>query len=163
MPRTCTVCRHPKREDVDRALLRGESLRHLEKRVGIPRTSLWRHKRHSTAALARAGEAIEIAHAGQLAEELTALIGDAHRLKKQAERNSDTVTALKAIHELCRLVELAAKVSGELHDRAQHNELHVHVPEEAALRIAQTFVERHRAKSKLELPAQLIEAEEQKP
>jgi hypothetical protein len=48
-----------------------------------------------------------------------------------------------AVRELCRLLEFCARLSGELQNGAQHNELHVHVSETTALSIAQTFLRRH--------------------
>lgn len=157
MPRTCTICRHRKREEIERALLKGEPLRAIAKRSGISPTALWRHKDHVSEALTKSVEATEMAHAGHLADQLKALIADAQRLKRQAERKRDITTALKAIRELCRLVELAAKVSGDLDERPQHNELHVHVPEDVALRIAETFVARHSTPKALP-DAQVIES-----
>jgi hypothetical protein len=44
-----------------------------------------------------------------------------------------------AIRELTRLLELTAKLTGELDERAQHNELHVHLPPDRALAVANCF------------------------
>ena len=42
---TCTVCQHRLRDDIDLALLAGESKQKLEKRFGVGRMSIGRHER----------------------------------------------------------------------------------------------------------------------
>jgi hypothetical protein len=44
MPRTCTICRHPEREAIDRALVRSEPYRHIAAQYGVSTTALQRHK-----------------------------------------------------------------------------------------------------------------------
>ena len=40
-------------------------------------------------------------------------------------------------------MELTAKLTGQLDERAQHNELHVNLPPDRALAVAKTYLERH--------------------
>jgi hypothetical protein len=54
MPRACTVCLHRNREKIDRALLRGETLRAVGARFDTSWSAIHRHKRHLKASLARA-------------------------------------------------------------------------------------------------------------
>lgn len=57
MPRTCSVCAHPKRADIDKALVANEPLRNVAKRYGTSATALHRHKRdHLAELLAQAVE-----------------------------------------------------------------------------------------------------------
>ena len=50
----CTICSHGEREEIDRALVRGDGLRALARRYGTSHTALFRHKRdHIPAELAR--------------------------------------------------------------------------------------------------------------
>jgi hypothetical protein len=44
MPRTCTLCNHPRRDGIDRALLAGESFRHIAARFDTSTGALQRHK-----------------------------------------------------------------------------------------------------------------------
>jgi hypothetical protein len=50
MPGLCSVHQHTHRDEVDAALIRGRSYRSLEKRYGLARSSLARHKRDHLAA-----------------------------------------------------------------------------------------------------------------
>lgn len=45
MPRTCTVCRHARRETIDAALVAGEPYRHVASRTGTSTAPVVRHKR----------------------------------------------------------------------------------------------------------------------
>lgn len=58
MPRVCTICRHPRREGIDRALVAGEALRDIAGRFAVSKSALERHKaEHLPPALTRAQEA----------------------------------------------------------------------------------------------------------
>ena len=46
MPRTCTVCRHGARAEVDRALVQGEPHRRIAKRWSLGEAAVQRHKAH---------------------------------------------------------------------------------------------------------------------
>lgn len=126
MPRPCTVCNHRMRDQIERALLKGEALTSIAERFGLPRTNLWRHKAHIRTDLAKMPEAAQIAHSGMLAARLQALLDDAHELKRKAEQKRDYRTALVAVREITRLLEFSARLQG-LDTKAQHNELHVHL------------------------------------
>ena len=142
MPRPCTVCNHRVRDQIERALLKGEALTSIAERFGLPRTNLWRHKAHIRTDLAKMPEAAQMAHSGMLAAQLQALVDDAHELKRKAEQKRDYRTALVAVREITRLLEFSARLQG-LDTKAQHNELHVHLEPEQALAIAQTYAARH--------------------
>lgn len=116
MPRVCGVCRHPTRDEIDAALLEGrESFRNLAKRIGTSPAAVFRHRAaHLPAKLVKAEEAREAASADTLAAKLVAIEGEARRLGQKAEEAGDTRTALMAVRELVRLIELAARISGEL-------------------------------------------------
>jgi len=45
MPRTCTICRNERRNEIDAALLAGEPLRNIAKHSGTSIGALFRHKR----------------------------------------------------------------------------------------------------------------------
>jgi hypothetical protein len=46
MPRSCTVCRHGQRADVDAALIAGQPLRNIAERFGLSPQALLRHRQH---------------------------------------------------------------------------------------------------------------------
>ena len=64
MPRTCTLCNHPRRDGIDRALLDGESFRHIAARFDTSTGALQRHKAdHLRPSLVKAYQAKENARA----------------------------------------------------------------------------------------------------
>ena len=145
MPRVCTVCVHPDREAIDRALLAGEALRNIVERCSISLGALHRHKEHLPADLVRSKKAAEVAHADSLIGKVQALEADAKRIAKAAEAANDLRTALIGVRELTRIVELLAKLRGELDERAQINVLQLdpltaaQMREDLAARLARTI------------------------
>jgi hypothetical protein len=114
MPRTCTVCLHSERAEIDELVLSGEPLRKIAERFSLSVTSLFRHKTHVSETLRKSQEAAEVARAESLTEQLKRLCQDARRIQEKAEAEKDYRAALTAIRELTRLVEFAAKLSGEM-------------------------------------------------
>jgi hypothetical protein len=144
MPRTCTVCSHVRHDEIDRRLLAGEAFRNIAKRVSLSPAALFRHSRHLPADLIQAHRANEIARGDDLVWELQGLASEARRLQAKAEADGDTRTAIAALRELTRLIELRARVAGELKDR-QVNVLSVNLDESTAARMAELYLSRRKA------------------
>jgi len=66
--RLCTICKHPQRTEIDRALVDNETFRNVAKRFGIGASAVYRHKQHLPQHLAKAAKATEQQNA-------TALVG----------------------------------------------------------------------------------------
>ena len=81
-------------------------------------------------------------------QQLQVLTEEAKLIGEHAESAGDYRTALACIRELCRIVELMAKLQGELDDRIQINTLSVGVDLETAIRMAETFLARQKEKDK---------------
>ena len=115
MPRVCTVCAHSDRPGIDEALVSGTSLRNIAEQFGLAVSSLHRHKHgHVPVALAKARDAQKVADAEGLLGQIQKLTAEARKIKSMAEDKGDLRTALSAIRELVRMVELLAKLRGEL-------------------------------------------------
>lgn len=142
MPRTCSVCNDIRRDEIDRALLAGEPLRDIAGRVPIAKSALHRHKLHLSATLVKAQESEQVARADGLLDQLIELTNEARRLKQKAEAKKDYRTALAAVRELCRIVELVARINGELKD-SQINVVNVRLDERSATRVAEIWLARH--------------------
>lgn len=104
MPRTCTVCTHPKRLQIERAIVAGTSLRAIAGRFGPSKTAITRHRTHVAAAIARNTKALEVARADTLLGDVQTARNRAERLYAAAEsildgalEDSDGRTALNAI------------------------------------------------------------------
>ena len=119
MPRSCTVCAHAKREEIDRALVEGVSAAEI---VGRYRTvgerAVRRHwSNHLPAKLVMAEKAAEVAEAGTLLDQVKGLQGRAYAILDRAEEAGELKTALSAIREARGHLELLAKLLGELDER----------------------------------------------
>ncbi len=102
-------------------MLTGESLRAIAIRVGtVSKDALSRHREHISPALARLAVA-EREGAGALsaAVRLEELYGRASSVLSSAEAEGKASLSLAAIRELRGLVELLAKITGELDERPQ--------------------------------------------
>lgn len=130
MSRRCSICFHDKRRVIDAELLSGRwTYALLSKEYSLSHTALARHKRlHVSDKLLKAAEAnkelsITLDSEG-LARELLALKDRADSLGKQAEASSDIRTALLAVRELTRLVELQARLAIEAQTSAANVSVH---------------------------------------
>ena len=66
-------------------------------------------------------------------------------ITEQAKTARDLRTALASIRVRCCIVELAAKLRGDLDERSPTNILNVNLDSETAKRIAETYLDRHRS------------------
>jgi hypothetical protein len=75
MPRKCSVCAHPERDTIDKAILAEGILRALARQYGLSRDALERHKKdHIAAALAKTAAAQALTNAEGLAAEIQRLM-----------------------------------------------------------------------------------------
>jgi hypothetical protein len=78
---------------------------------------MFRHQQaHLPAALVKATAAAEVVQADSLMDKVGQLEQEARRLGKKAEEAGDLRAALAAVRELVRIVELLAKLQGEIQD-----------------------------------------------
>jgi hypothetical protein len=125
MPRRCSVCTHPDRENIDEALVGATAMSAIAAKYrDISEDALGRHKaNHLPAKLVMAEKAKEVAQADSLLEQVRDLQGRALAILDQAEMSGDLRTALGAIREARGNLELLAKLLGELDDRPTVNVL----------------------------------------
>jgi hypothetical protein len=136
MARACTVCTHPSREAIDRALVASEAQRALADRYGLSEAAVRRHAAsHLPAALARAQQAADVASADSLLARLRALLDRADEqytiargIVGKAVAGGDLRAASSAlaagngaIREARGCLELLLEVEGEIDRRAQVN------------------------------------------
>jgi hypothetical protein len=119
VPRSCTVCAHPKREEIDRALVGGVSAAEISGRYRtVGERAVRRHRsNHLPAKLVMAEKAAEVAEADTLLEQVKGLQGRAYAILDRAEEAGELRTALSAIREARGNLELLAKLLGELDER----------------------------------------------
>ena len=111
MSRRCSICTHEQRAAIDAALIAGQSYRKISKRFGVSRSTLGRHfRQHLLPLLAERSDV----DPDDLLAQLEELRRQAQAIKDRAEAEGDLRTALQGIRELVRIVELLAKIRGEL-------------------------------------------------
>jgi hypothetical protein len=119
MPRKCSVCIHSEYQNIDEALIGGEPLRDISRRFNIDKSALSRHKlNHLSALLVKTEEGKELAKAESLVDEIQRLRLEAARIYQKAEERGDFRTALAGVRELTRIVELLAKLQGDLNEQS---------------------------------------------
>jgi hypothetical protein len=118
MPRSCTICSHPRRDEIDCALVSGEANTSLSSVFAVSEQALRRHKgAHLPAKLVMAEKAEEVAQADTLLEQVRSLQERALEILDKAEEAGELRTALGAIREARGNLELLAKLLGELDER----------------------------------------------
>jgi hypothetical protein len=160
----CTVCRHPKLLAIDRLLLKREQLKLIARRYHLGEDAVGRHRRHMRTAMLKAAALKQektVAYGVGLLQQVEAVKRDAERLQLECEDGRDLRAALAALKQRLEVIELEAKLTGELDGHAQHNELHVHLTPDRALAVAETYIARHGVVQSLaEMSLQIIEGTE---
>jgi hypothetical protein len=125
VPRVCTVCSHPKRAEIDRALLAGEPFRHIAARFDTSTAALQRHKaEHLSERMAQVAERnaeADVRTALDVVAQLKAINGASLSILKEARDRRDGELALKAIDRIQKQIELQAKLIDLINDGATIN------------------------------------------
>lgn len=127
MPRSCTVCGHEKRAQIDHALAEGIPNRRIATQYSLSEASVRRHHHsHLPVTLVKAHEVEEVARADELLGRVETLQARTLAILEAAEETGELRTALAAIREARGNVELLAKLLGELDERPQVNVVLIH-------------------------------------
>jgi hypothetical protein len=124
MAQECQVCRHPDVFTINERLvgIGGKtSLRNIAKQFDVNYQAVNRHKAHIPELMAKAAEAMEIADADALMDQVRSLQRRALSILDKAEEAGELRTALSAIAQARGNLELLAKLLGELSDAPQIN------------------------------------------
>ncbi len=120
--RTCTICSHPERVEIDKCLVESVPFRIIASRFGTSSTSLQRHKiDHLPMHVARAKEAREIADADDLLSQIKALRNRSISILRRAEDSGDLRTALAGVKEARNCIETLLEVEGQLDRKPTFN------------------------------------------
>jgi len=144
MSRKCSICNHGRRQEIEHALLRGESNRAVAEQFTVSRGAVAGHFKHVSTALIQARKLGEIECGKSIFLQLRELKLEAQQLRARADRTGDSRTALAALREEIRLVELEARLSGQLDEKPETNIVNVTLDAETARRMTETFLARHR-------------------
>jgi len=119
MPQVCSVCVHPQRDEIEKAILAGQSFRNVAKQFSLSGTAVFRHKSHLPSVLIKAKQVAEENHAENLVEQIRFLHEKALNILEKAERAGDLRTALLAVREARGNLDLSIKVTALLFEKQQ--------------------------------------------
>jgi hypothetical protein len=105
MPRTCLACASPERVAIEQALVVGEPLRNIAKRVSISPAGLLRHKNHVAQVIAKAGERHEERLGDNLLDEMRRVQRKAWELLAKTESQGDHRASIVALREVRECLE----------------------------------------------------------
>ena len=143
MSQKCSICNHDRRQEIEQAMLRGESYRAVAQQFAVARGALARHLEHVSAALIQARKLREVEDGKSILIQLRELKTQAEQIKVRADRAGDYRTSLLALRGKTRLVELEARLTGELNERPETKILNFSLDAETATRMTETFLARH--------------------
>jgi hypothetical protein len=124
MPRVCSVCSHPDRAAIDKALVAGTPCREIAALYRVSPDAVERHAaNHLPQAMTKAKEEEDVAHAIDIVRQLKAINVASVSILAEARKVGDPTTALRAIDRIQRQIELQAKLLGELDERPVVNVL----------------------------------------
>ncbi len=94
MPRTCTICEHPEREAIDRALVGGASNRSAASLYDVSEAAVRRHKgNHLPAKLVMAHQEEDVREALDVVRQLKAINATSLHILKEARDQGKLSTA----------------------------------------------------------------------
>ena len=118
MSQTCTVCRSPDREAIDRVLLDGGALRDVAGRFKLSKSAVERHKAACLPAFLVAAKAeADQGHGIDLHQQLKAANSLAWQVAKQAKDAGDGLLALQALDRVLKQLDLVAELTEQLDRR----------------------------------------------
>ena len=120
MGRSCTLCAHADREQIDREIISGLAYRDIAGRFEISKSAVERHAgEHLSDAIARSAECRDRVTADRLIAELRTLREVTLGVLEEARSEKNHSVALGAIARLEKQSELVGRLAGELVDRSR--------------------------------------------
>ncbi len=118
MPRTCSLCLHPNRLQIDRALLNGTAFRLVSKQFGTSISALSRHRAHLATAIEQAAERKEINMGDNLLAELQQLKNRLRSGLTEAENQRSSAGIVAFSREYRQTLETYFSITEKMADRA---------------------------------------------
>jgi len=115
MGRTCTICSHAAREDIDSALVRRTPYRDIARRFGVSTDALSRHLNdHLADYVQQALSEYGVGKGVKVLDKLTATLARLDGFLDKAEGKGDAREFVAVAAELRKELELLAKLQGDL-------------------------------------------------
>lgn len=115
MARTCTICSHEKRMEIDSAFVAGASYRSIAKQFGCSEAAMYRHtSEHIAREVKQLQSAQKELRGLDVVKQLKTINGITLTILKEARNTKDNDTALKAVDRVTKQLELQAKLLGDI-------------------------------------------------
>jgi hypothetical protein len=118
VPRACTLCVHPARDAIDKAIVSEVNKSAIARKYGLTTHAIRRHRAgHLSPALVKANEKREDRRAGSLLDQVKELLEEARSVLEDAKADRKGVISINAIREMRSTLELIGRLTGELDER----------------------------------------------
>ena len=125
MPRRCTICSHPAKENIDSSLVRRVPYRNISQRFGVSETALSCHLNdHLAGYVQKALNEYGVDKGIKVLDKLTSILARLDGFLDEAESKRDAREFVIVAAELRKELELLAKLQGEL---AQEGTINLHL------------------------------------
>jgi len=115
---TCSICPHEQRDEIDKALVSGRSLRDMAGQFRVSKSALDRHRDHVKATLVKAAVRRETSRGATLLDRIHGLEDHARRLAMVCESEGDYRAALVGLQQIRETLRLLLDVrAAEIKDR----------------------------------------------
>src|SRR6202022_4198460 len=133
MPRRCTICHHPQREEIAVSLFR-DGTRATARQFQVSLAALDRHKGHLPGTIVRAQQVAVVCEATSLLARVESLMQESEKIAAAAKLEKNWPAATSALREARGCLELLGKLRGELQQPGAlhlHKHAHIHISETA--------------------------------
>src|SRR5262245_59736664 len=121
MPRLCTICHHPDRSAIDKAVVSQAPNRQIASLHGVSEAAIRRHARsHLPATLVKAAQVEAVAEAGDLLAQAERLQREALGVLEAAKTDGNLGGVLQAIDRLQKGVALLATLAERGHEPREY-------------------------------------------
>jgi len=122
MPPKCTICEHEKREEIDRLLVQGGTMRTMAHQYGVSNDALKRHKKsHLPKSLTVAKQAESVTKAEDLFSQIDLYKERLDKTIEMAEKEGDFKACMSGFKAILAYLEFLSKLRGELPPENQVN------------------------------------------
>jgi len=125
VPKECSICNHPQREEINSTLLAKASVRDVSRRFGVSKSAVDRHRRGCLPQIQDRGRELRCAEGlvpmlppdqrGPYVDRIERITDKMEMIMDGAIRRADDKLAIMAGREVTRNLELFGKASGELY------------------------------------------------
>lgn len=115
MSRVCKICSHPKRLDIDRALMQGQTLTSISKKYGMAEASVMNHRdKHLSRQLVTAAKKRDLMSSNGLLDILESLLQTTDLVISEAWRQQKLGVALSGIGKAAGIVKIVGDMVYQL-------------------------------------------------